>query len=208
MNSSVLKGRPVRESRSEYTYVALPNDANPLGNLLGGRVMHLVDMCAGIAAQRHARSPVVTAAIDQMSFMLPIQIGQLVILRSSVNRVFRTSMEVGVKVWMENPQTGEVRHTSSAYLTFVAIGEGGKPAAVAPVMAESQEEERRYHEAGRRREQRLATRNGFTPSTTTSAPPPRQQPSTELKRISVSTSQPSHASSGSPRVLLNWRGSC
>ena len=164
MNSSVLKGRPVRESRSEYTYVALPNDANPLGNLLGGRVMHLVDMCAGIAAQRHARSPVVTAAIDQMSFMLPIQI-----LRSSVNRVFRTSMEVGVKVWMENPQTGEVRHTSSAYLTFVAIGEGGKPAAVAPVIAESQEEERRYHEAGRRREQRLATRNGFTPSTTTSA---------------------------------------
>lgn len=111
----------------------------------------------------------VTAAIDQMSFMLPIQIGQLVILRSSVNRVFRTSMEVGVKVWMENPQTGEVRHTSSAYLTFVAIGEGGKPAAVAPVMAESQEEERRYHEAGRRREQRLATRNGFTPSTPTSA---------------------------------------
>ncbi len=85
------------ESRSVYTYVALPNDANPLGNVLGGRVMHLVDMCAGIAAQRHARSPVVTAAIDQMSFMLPIQIGQLVILRSSVNRVFRTSMEVGVK---------------------------------------------------------------------------------------------------------------
>jgi acyl-CoA hydrolase len=74
------------ESRSVYTYVALPNDANPLGNVLGGRVMHLVDMCAGIAAQRHARSPVVTAAIDQMSFMLPIQIGQLVILRSSVNR--------------------------------------------------------------------------------------------------------------------------
>jgi acyl-CoA hydrolase len=169
MDTSILKGSPVRESRSEYTYVALPNDANPLGNLLGGRVMHLVDMCAGIAAQRHARSPVVTAAIDQMSFMHPIQIGQLVILRSSVNRVFRTSMEVGVKVWVESPQTGEVRHTSSAYLTFVAIGEGGKPVAVAPVIAESEEEERRYHEAGRRREQRLATRNGFTPSTTTSA---------------------------------------
>jgi acyl-CoA hydrolase len=164
-----INGRPVQESRSVYTYVALPNDANPLGNVLGGRVMHLADMCAGIAAQRHARSPVVTAAIDQMSFMLPIQIGQLLILRSSVNRGFRTSMEVGVKVWVENPQTGEVRHTSSAYLTFVAIGEGGKPAAVAPVMAESQEEERRYHEAGRRREQRLTTRNGFTSSTPTSA---------------------------------------
>ena len=169
MDIAILKGRPVRESRSEYTYIGLANDANPLGNVLGGRVMHLMDMCAWLAAQRHARSPIVTAAIDQMSFMLPIQIGQLVILRSSVNRVFRTSMEVGVKVWMENPQTAEVRHTSSAYLTFVAIGEGGKPAAVAPVIAESEEEERRYHEAGRRREQRLATRNGFTPSTPTSA---------------------------------------
>jgi acyl-CoA hydrolase len=164
MNSLILQGRPVRESRSEYTYVALPNDANPLGNLLGGRVMHLVDMCAGLAAQRHARSPVVTAAMDQMSFRHPIQIGQLVVLRSS-----HTSMEVGVKVWMENPQTGEVRHTSSAYLTFVALGRGGKPVAVAPVIAESQEEERRYHEAGRRRAQRLAACNGFAPSTTTSA---------------------------------------
>ena len=165
----IPKGRPVRESRSEYTYVALANDANPLGNLLGGLVMNLVDMCAWLAAQRHARSPIVTAAIDQMSFMQPVPIGQLVVLRSSVNRVFRTSMEVGVKVWAENPQTGEVRHTSSAYLTFVAIGEDGKPAAVAPVIAESEEEKRRYREAGRRREQRLATRNGFAPSTTTSA---------------------------------------
>ena len=111
----------------------------------------------------------VTAAMDQMSFMHPIRIGQLVTLRSSVNRVFRTSMEVGVKVWVENPQTGEVRHTSSAYLTFVAIDEGGKPVAVEPVIAKSEEEERRYHEAGRRRAQRLAARNGFAPSTTTPA---------------------------------------
>jgi acyl-CoA hydrolase len=161
MDTSIAKGRPVRESRSEYTYVALPNDANPLGNLLGGRVMHLVDVCACLAAQRHARSPVVTAAIDQMNFMHPIRIGELLILWSSVNRVFRTSMEVGVKVWVENPQTGEVRHTSSAYLTFVAIGDGGKPVAVAPVIVGSEEEERRYHEAGRRREQRLATRKAF-----------------------------------------------
>ena len=169
MNPLILRGRPVRESSSEFTYVALANDANPLGNLMGGRVMHLVDMCAWLAAQRHARSPVVTAAMDQMSFMHPIQIGQLVVLRSSVNRVFHTSMEVGVKVWMENPQTGEVHHTSSAYLTFVALGRGGKPVAVAPVIAESEEEERRYHEAGRRREQRLAARNDFAPSATTSA---------------------------------------
>lgn len=168
MDIAILKGRPVRESRSEYTYIGLANDANPLGNVLGGRVMHLVDMCAWLAAQRHARSPIVTAAIDQMSFMHPIPIGQVVVLRSSVNRVSRTSMEVGVKVWAENPQTGQVRHTSSAYLTFVAIGEDGKPASVAPVIAKSEEEKRRYREAGRRREQRLATRNGFAPSSTTS----------------------------------------
>jgi acyl-CoA hydrolase len=168
MNTLILKGRPVRESRSAYTYIAMASEANPLGNLLGGRVMHLVDMCAWLAAQRHACCPAVTAAIDQMSFTHPVPIGQLVILRSSVNRVFRTSMEVGVKVWVENPQTGEVRHTSSAYLTFVAIGQGGKPVAIAPVIAESEEEKRRYHEAGRRREQRLATRNGFASSTPTS----------------------------------------
>jgi acyl-CoA hydrolase len=167
MGASILNGRPIRESRSEYACVALPNDANLLGNLLGGHVMHLVDVCGALAARRHARRPIVTAAIDQMSFLYPIKIGQLVILRSSVNRVFRTSMEVGVKVWMENPQTGELRHTSSAYLTFVAIGEDSKPIAVEPVIAESEEEERRYDAAGRRREQRLATRNSFDPSTTT-----------------------------------------
>jgi acyl-CoA hydrolase len=132
--------------------------------VLGGRVMHLVDMCAWLAAQRHSCGPAVTAAIDQMSFVHPIPIGRLVILRSSVNRVFRTSMEVGVKVWVEDPKTGEVRHTSSAYLTFVAIGENGKPVPVAPVIAESEEEKRQYHEAGRRRVQRLAARNSFAPS--------------------------------------------
>ena len=171
MDASILKGHPVRESRTAYTYAVLPNDANPLGNLLGGRVMHLADMCGWLAAQRHARSPMVTAAVDQMSFMHPIRIGQLVILRSSVNRVFRTSMEVGVKVWVENPLTGDVRHTSSAYLTFVAVGEGCKPVAVAPVIPESEEEKRRYHEAGRRRAQRLAARNGVATSTTFAAEP-------------------------------------
>jgi acyl-CoA hydrolase len=165
-----MRGRPVRESRSEYTYVALPNDANPLGNVLGGRVMHLVDMCGGLAALRHARRPVVTAAVDQMSFLHPVAIGQLLVLRSSVNRVFRTSMEVGVKVWVENPKTGDVLHTSSAYLTFVAIDESGKPIATAPVIAESEEEKRRYNQAGRRREYRLNTgSNSSAPSTATSA---------------------------------------
>jgi acyl-CoA hydrolase len=121
MSAPILKGRPVRESCSEYTYIALPNDANTLGNVLGGRVMHLVDMCGALAACRHSRRPVVTAAVDHMSFLHPAHIGQLLILKSSVNRVFRTSMEVGVKVWVEDPRTGEVLHTSSAYLTFVAL---------------------------------------------------------------------------------------
>jgi acyl-CoA hydrolase len=162
------RGHPVGQSQSEYTHVALPNDANPLGNVLGGRVMHLVDMCGSLAALRHARRPVVTAAVDQMSFLHPVPVGHLLILKSSVNRAFRTSMEVGVKVWVENPETGERLHTSSAYLTFVALDDAGKPVAVVPVIAESQDDERRYHDAGRRRESRLATCNGSACAVTTS----------------------------------------
>src|SRR5262249_4781191 len=97
-NTPPIKGRPVHESRSDYSYVALAHDANAVGNVLGGRLMHLVDLCGWLSSQRHAHAPTVTAAIDQMGFMHPVRIGQLVILRSSVNRVFRTSMEVGVKV--------------------------------------------------------------------------------------------------------------
>ncbi len=150
-----LPGRPVSESASEYSELALPNDANPLGDLLGGRVMHLVDMAGALAAMRHSRRPVVTASIDHMSFLHPVKIGQLLVLRSSVNRAFRTSMEVGVKVMVEDLQTGEVRHTSSAYLTFVALDEEGRPAPVPPVIPETPDQIRRYEEAGRRREYRL-----------------------------------------------------
>ncbi len=154
-----LKGRPVSESVSEYSELALPNDANPLGDLLGGHVMHLVDMAGALAAMRHARRPVVTASIDQMTFLYPVRIGQLLLLRSSVNRVFRTSMEVGVKVMVEDLTTGELRHTSSAYVTFVALDDSGKPAPAAPVIPESEEEQRRYREAGDRREHRLARKD-------------------------------------------------
>jgi len=111
-----------------------------------------------MAAMRHARRVVVTASIDYMTFLHPIRVGQLVILRSSVNRVFRTSMEVGVKVFVEDLQTGELCHTSSAYLTFVAIDEHGRPAPVPPVIPETEDEKRRYEEAGRRRAERLALR--------------------------------------------------
>src|ERR1700760_789656 len=95
-------GRRVSESASEYSELALPNDANILGNLLGGKIMHLVDLVGAIAATRHARSICVTASIDQMNFFHPVKIGQLLRLRSSVNRAFRTSMEVGVKIWVED----------------------------------------------------------------------------------------------------------
>jgi len=157
------QGKPVRESQSEYSELALPNDANGLGNVLGGKVMHLVDLAGALAAMRHARCPVVTASVDSMTFLHPVRIGQLIILRSSVNRVFRTSMEVGVKVWVEDLQKGERQHTSSAYLTFVAVDTKGNRVAVAPVIPETEDERRRYDEALERREYRLEMRKRSKP---------------------------------------------
>ena len=154
-----LPGRFVRESISEYSEFALPTDANTLGNVLGGKVMHLVDLAAALAAVRHARCPVVTASVDQMSFLHPVHIGQLIMLQSSVNRVFRTSMEVGVRVQVENLLTGQRKHTSSAYLTFVAIGKSGQRVPIAPVIPETDEEKRRFMEAEERRAYRLAMRD-------------------------------------------------
>jgi len=150
--------KTVRESISEYSELALPNDANGLGNVLGGKVMHLVDLAGALAAIRHARRPMVTASVDYMNFLNPVKIGQLILLRSSVNRVFRTSLEVGVKVWVEDLQTGAVRHTSSAYLTFVALDAAGQPVPIPPVVPETEDEKRRYEEAARRREYRLEMR--------------------------------------------------
>lgn len=154
-----LTPRPVHMSKAMLAELALPGDANNWGFLLGGKVMHLVDICGALAAMKHARCPVVTASADSINFLHPIHMNQLITLRSSVNRVFRTSMEVGVKVMVEDTMTGEVKHTTTAYLTFVAIDENGKPVPVAPVVPESEEEVRRYEEAALRREYRLALRN-------------------------------------------------
>ena len=151
-------GRPVRESASEYSDLALPNDANGLGNVLGGKVMHLVDLAAAIAAMRHARQPVVTASVDSLQFLHPVHIGELIIVRASVNRVFRSSMEVGVKVMTENLLTGAHMHTCSAYLTFVALDSDRRSMEVPPVIPESVDELRRFEQAGERRAYRLATR--------------------------------------------------
>jgi len=155
----MLDGKPVRESLSEYVELALPTDANGLGNVLGGKVMHLVDLAGAMAALRHARKWVVTASVDSLHFLHPVHMNELMILRSSVNRVFRSSMEVGVKMETENLMTGQRRHTCSAYLTFVALGEDRKSTAIPQAIPETEEEKRRFREAGERREYRLALRD-------------------------------------------------
>src|SRR5207245_5463223 len=129
-----LAGKPMSASRSEMTEIVLPAQTNPLGKLLGGHVMHLVDVVAAMAASRHSNSYVVTASVDYIDFRNPVNLGEIVILMSQVNRVFNTSMEVGVKVYSENPLTGERKHTTTAYVTFVALDEFSKtPKAVPPL---------------------------------------------------------------------------
>jgi acyl-CoA hydrolase len=154
--ANLILPRPVRESISEMTEIVLPNDANPLNALLGGRLMHWIDLAGAMAAHRHSRAYVVTASIDHMDFLVPVRVGDFVILRSSVNRAFRTSMEVGVKAWVEYYRYEENRHVSSAYLTFVAIDAAGNHLVVPPVVPETEDEKRRYEGAARRREMRRA----------------------------------------------------
>lgn len=152
----MLMPRPVRDSQSEMTEIVLPNDANPLAALLGGRLMHWIDLAGAMAAHRHSRSHVVTASVDHIDFLVPVRVGDLVILRSSVNRVFQTSMEVGVKVFVENYIADTSQHVASAHLTFVAVDAQKNRLKVAPVIPETEEQRRRYDDAGRRREIRRA----------------------------------------------------
>ena len=152
MSEEMLMPRPVRDSQSEMTELVLPNDANPLGALLGGRLMHWIDLAGSMAVHRHARSYAVTASVDHIDFLVPVQVGDLVILRSSVNRVFHTSVEVGVKVFVENYIADTAQHVASAYLTFVAIDAKGNRLKVPAVIPETEEQQRRYDDAGRRRE--------------------------------------------------------
>ena len=153
---SSLQPKPVSDSASEMVEYVLPNDANALGTLLGGRLLHWIDLAGALAAHRHAHSPVVTASVDHMDFLAPAHVGDLVVLQSAVNRVFHTSMEVGVKVLVENAISGERRPLSSAYLTFVAIDRQGRKQQVAPVVPQTSAEKRRFEDAGRRREIRQA----------------------------------------------------
>ena len=143
-------------TQSEMTEIILPNDANVLGNLLGGRLMHFIDLTAGIAAYRHSRSFVVTAAMDHIDFIGPVHVGSLLTLRSSVNRAFTSSMEVGVKVWAENALDGRRLHVASAYLVFVAIDKDGQRVRVPRLLPETADQQRRYADALLRREHREA----------------------------------------------------
>lgn len=151
-----MKGKPVAYSRTTMTEVVLPNDANTYGNILGGKVMHLMDVAGAIAAFRHSRKPLVTVSVDSLRFLHPIKVGQLIILEASVTRAFHTSMEVRVEVSSEDPLSGERRRTSIAFFSFVAIDKQGRPTEVPPVIPETEEERRRHEEAQMRRERRLA----------------------------------------------------
>jgi acyl-CoA hydrolase len=153
-----VEPRTVSESRSVLAQMMGPALANPSGFVHGGTVMRLCDEAAATAAIRHSRARVVTAAVDRMTFVAPVHVGDLLTLRSSVNAVWRTSMEVGVRVHSEDPLSGEVRHTNSAYITLVAVDEHGHPVPVPPLRCETPEELRREREAQVRRANRLAER--------------------------------------------------
>lgn len=153
-----MEPRTVADSRSVLVQWMGPTDANVAGFVHGGVVMKLVDEAAGLAAVRHSRRRVVTAAADRMTFLLPVHVGELVTLQASVNAAWRTSMEVGVRVETENPRTGEVRHTNTAYLTLVALDEESRPTPVPGLATSTVDERRREAEAQLRRSNRLAER--------------------------------------------------
>jgi acyl-CoA hydrolase len=154
------RGKPVSASESQMAEVVLPAQTNALGKLLGGHVMHLVDIVAAMAASRHANSYMVTASVDYIDFQNPVNLGEIVILKSHVNRVFHTSLEIGVEVYSENILTGERKQTTTAYVTFVAIDEHTRmPKQVPPLIVKTAEEKRRWREAAKRRVIRLAHRH-------------------------------------------------
>jgi len=156
-----MNGKPASQSEVIMTELVLPNDTNQLGNLLGGRLMHWVDIAAALAAQRHSGKVCVTASVDEISFHEPIKLGHVVHIHAVVTRAFRTSMEIQVEVEREDPLHGSRAHTSSAFLTFVAIDQYGKPLPAPPIIPESDIEKRRYEEAAIRREVRLKARKAL-----------------------------------------------
>jgi acyl-CoA hydrolase len=153
-----LAPRPPSASEVEMTEIVYPGDTNTLGTIFGGKVMQWIDVAAAVAGLRHSGGQVVTASIDALSFLTPIHMGEIVILKARVNYVSRTSMEIGVRVEADDPKTRQRRYTTKAYLTFVAIDEKGKPRPVPPLELETDEDRRRAENAEARRRARLATR--------------------------------------------------
>ncbi|NNF06587.1 MAG: acyl-CoA thioesterase [Candidatus Eisenbacteria bacterium] len=151
-----LAPRPAKDSQVEMLELMFPNDANPLGSVMGGRVMHFIDVAAAIAAARHCHRPCVTASVDHIDFRAPVKVGDLLVLKSTVNFTGRTSLEVGVRVEVEDRTTGKRLHTSSAYLTFVCLDGRGTPTEVPKVIPETADEKRRFEEAANRRAARLS----------------------------------------------------
>jgi len=155
---SSLPPKPASESRVEMTELAMPTDANNLGTVFGGRIVQWMDLAGAIAARRHARTPVVTAAMDELTFQAPVRLGHVAILDARVNAAFGSSMEVEVEVFDEDPDTGVRRRCCDGFLTFVSLGKDNKPAPVAPVLAATEEERGRERDAHSRRARRLASR--------------------------------------------------
>ena len=152
--SDLILERTVSESQSERSEIVFPADANGLGNLFGGRLMQYIDLVGAMAASRHARAITVTASMDHLDFVAPVHVGDLLILKASVNRAYRTSMEVGVKAMVEDVRQNRLRHVSSAYLTYVAVDKDGKGVVVPQVVPVTEHQKRRFEDAGRRREMR------------------------------------------------------
>ena len=158
MSDSKRPSRFVRESQHETSEIMMPQHANNLGNVFGGVILSMMDRAAAVAAIRHSRTTCVTASIDRVDFREPIHLGDLVIMKASVNYVGRTSMEIGVRVEAEDLLSGSRRHTNSCYLTFVAIDRNGRPVEIPGVIPETPEEQRRYAAARERRRRRLEER--------------------------------------------------
>ena len=154
MGDEAVFSRTVAESQAERSEIIFPGDSNPLGNLFGGRLMQFIDLVGAVASMRHARAITVTASMDQLDFLAPVRVGDMLILKASVNRAFRTSMEVGVRAMVEDARGQTLRHVSSSYVTYVAVDREGKPIPVPCVIPETEHQKRRFADAGRRREMR------------------------------------------------------